>query len=165
MTSCRFEEDVYDRIWYPYNLPHCKSLSTSLTIDSVNGYRLPSTVMRNAVTPTNGSNPLEIQFDTGNSISKFYVYMHFAEIEELKENEHREFNITLNGKLLDESVDYVALNYLDPITILNPQPITGPKLLFSLNKKDNSSLPPILNALEIYFEKDSYQETTDQEDG
>ncbi|XP_054781157.1 probable LRR receptor-like serine/threonine-protein kinase At4g29180 isoform X2 [Prosopis cineraria] len=90
----RFEEDTYDRIWYPYNLPHCQSLSTRVTIDSLNNaYRLPSTVMRTAVTPTN-----------------------------------------------------------------------GPKLWFSLNKKENSSLPPILNAMEIYFEKDSYQEPTAQED-
>ncbi|KAK4269292.1 hypothetical protein QN277_022471 [Acacia crassicarpa] len=162
----RFEEDAYDRIWLPYNLPHCKSLSTGLNIDSLNNaYRLPSTVMRTAVTPTNGSDPLEVQFDTGDPISKFYVYMHFAEIEELLENEQREFNITLNGKLLDGSLNYVVLRYLDLTkTIHNPQPITGPNLWFSLNKKENSTLPPILNAMEIYFEKDSYQEPTDQED-
>ncbi|XP_054781152.1 putative leucine-rich repeat receptor-like protein kinase At2g19210 isoform X1 [Prosopis cineraria] len=161
----RFEEDTYDRIWYPYNLPHCQSLSTRVTIDSLNNaYRLPSTVMRTAVTPTNGSDPLDVQFDTRDPISKFYVYMHFAEIKELQKNERRKFNITLNGKLLDESIDYVILNYLDPTTIYNPQPITGPKLWFSLNKKENSSLPPILNAMEIYFEKDSYQEPTAQED-
>ncbi|KAI9107842.1 hypothetical protein K1719_021178 [Acacia pycnantha] len=161
----RFGEDAYDRIWLPYNLPHCKPLSTGLSIDSLNNaYRLPSTVMGTAVTPTNGSDPLEVQFDTGDPISKFYVFMHFAEIEEPQENEHREFNITLNGKLLDESLNYVVLKYLDLTTIHNPQPITGPNLWFSLNKKENSTLPPILNAMEIYFEKDSYQEPTDQED-
>ncbi|XP_028794817.1 putative leucine-rich repeat receptor-like protein kinase At2g19210 [Neltuma alba] len=161
----RFEEDAYDRIWYPYNLPHCESLSTNLTIDSLkNTYRLPSTVMRTAVTPTNDGDPVEVQFETGDSISKFYVYVHFAEIKELRKNEHREFSIILNGKLLDESEDLVVLNYLDPTTIHNPQPITGPKLWLSLNKKENSTLPPILNAMEIYFEKDSYQEPTDQED-
>ncbi|KAI4329189.1 hypothetical protein L6164_021481 [Bauhinia variegata] len=160
----RYNEDSYDRIWFPYNLPNCSVLmNTSFIVDSLKNteYRLPSMVMRTALTPKNGTDSLELEFDTGDPTLEFYVYMHFAEVEKLKENEHREFNIKLNGNLWNESV---VPQYLHSTTIYSKNSIRGTKLTFTLHKRSNSSLPPILNAMEIYIVKDFLHQPTDQED-
>lgn len=151
-------------MWFPYNLPECKSLSTSDTIDTLTRteYELPSKVMSTAVTSKNSNDSLEFQFETGDLSKNFYVYMHFAEIERLQENEHREFSITVNGNLWNKSL---IPQYLSSTTLSMEQPIRGTNLMFSLQKQPSSTHPPILNAIEIYIEKDVLQAPTDEEDG
>lgn len=70
--TCRYDKDVYDRMWYPYNLPDSTPLNTSFTVDSLNhtAYHLPSTVMKTAVRPTNENDSLEFEFDTGQPTSE-----------------------------------------------------------------------------------------------
>ncbi|KAL6312538.1 hypothetical protein AAG906_029383 [Vitis piasezkii] len=94
----RFKDDAYDRIWFPYNLPDCESLNTTVPIDShaETEYKLPSKVMTTAIRPMNSSASLDFDFDIGDSTLEFYVYMHFAELEGLQENQTRNFSITLN---------------------------------------------------------------------
>jgi len=164
LITCRFEEDAYDRIWYPYNLPDSTLISTSSTIDSVDhtAYHLPPEAMKTAVRPTNENGSLEFEFDTEHPTSDSYVYLHFAEIEKLKENESRVFDITLNGQILSESV---TPKYLQSTTIESAQAIRGSKLKFSIHKKPSSTHPPILNAMEIYVVKEFLHSPTDQEDG
>uniref|UniRef100_A0A2P2MUQ3 Uncharacterized protein MANES_04G136000 n=1 Tax=Rhizophora mucronata TaxID=61149 RepID=A0A2P2MUQ3_RHIMU len=160
----RFPDDVYDRIWTPYDCPRCASRGTNFSIDSLNGsvFNLPSKVMRTAALPINVNDSLHFEFDIGDPTLKFYVYMHFAELQSLQGDQYREFNITLNGNLLSE----VKLhNYLHSMTILSPQPVRGANLSFSLYKSEKSTLPPILNAMEIYIVRDFLQAPTDEEDG
>uniref|UniRef100_A0A2N9FN08 Protein kinase domain-containing protein n=1 Tax=Fagus sylvatica TaxID=28930 RepID=A0A2N9FN08_FAGSY len=89
-----------------------KSLSTSLTIDSemYNPYWVPSVVMSTAATPINESGPLEFYLPP-EANSKYYVYMHFAELVELKANQSRSFNITLNGELSVVAITNIKSKY------------------------------------------------------
>nr|CAN68923.1 hypothetical protein VITISV_044244 [Vitis vinifera] len=160
----RFKDDAYDRIWFPYNLPDCESLNTTVPIDShaETEYKLPSKVMTTAIRPMNSSASLDFDFDIGDSTLEFYVYMHFAELEGLQENQTRNFSITLNGNPWGEA--NIVPKYLHSRTVNNKQPVRGSKLKFSIYKTLNSSLPPILNAMEIYMVKDLLQAPTCQED-
>ena len=164
-TSLRFKDDAYDRIWFPYNLPDCESLNTTVPIDShaETEYKLPSKVMTTAIRPMNSSASLDFDFDIGDSTLEFYVYMHFAELEGLQENQTRNFSITLNGNPWGEA--NIVPKYLHSRTVNNKQPVRGSKLKFSIYKTLNSSLPPILNAMEIYMVKGLLQAPTCQEDG
>lgn len=117
--------------------------------------------MQTAVQPINADKPLNFGFDIGDPNEKLFIYMHFAEIETVQKNQSREFNIELNGVLLEEGV---VLKYLHSTTI-PIESVRGAKLSFSLHKLPNSTLPPILNALEIYLVKDFWQQPTDKEDG
>ncbi|KAL5755891.1 hypothetical protein ACOSQ2_020637 [Xanthoceras sorbifolium] len=157
----RFKDDKYDRMWYPY--PGSESINTSSTTDTLveSDYRLPSTVMRTAVRPMNVNEPLEFVLNTEDPILQFYVYMHFAELENLQKNQHREFYIEINGNLWKKSV---VPKYLQSTTEYSTQSVRGSELRFSLYRTPNSTLPPILNAMEIYTVKDFLQESTDQED-
>ena len=91
--------------------------------------------------------------------SEFYVYMHFAEVVKLRANESRSFNITINGKLW---YGPLSLRYLLIDTVYSTAPLTGRKYVFSILKTGNSTLPPIINAIEIYTVKDLPRSETDQ---
>ncbi|GMY34410.1 putative leucine-rich repeat receptor-like protein kinase At2g19210 [Fagus crenata] len=114
--------------------------------------------METAVRPIDANDSLDFDLDTGDPTLEFDVYLHFAELESLKESEHREFNIDVNG---NREISVVP-NYLSSTTELVP--VRGPKLNFSFRKTPNSTLPPILNAMEVYIKKDFLYEPTDQED-
>ncbi|KAK4590870.1 hypothetical protein RGQ29_021170 [Quercus rubra] len=140
----RYPTDVYDRVWTPFNYNSSTTLSTSLLIDSQsnNYYQPPSIVMSTASTPINVSAPLELNWNSQNATSsQYYVYMHFAEVVNLKANQSRSFNVTVNGKF-----------FYGPIV---------PQYLYTSRV---STLPPILNALEIYSIRDLSKPGTNQQD-
>lgn len=151
-------------MWSPYNYPGSVSINTSFNIDTLveSEYRLPSVVMRTAVKPMDVNDSLNFDFEIGDPTLQFYVYLHFAELEILQGNQHREFNVEINGEIWEKSV---VPSYLRSTTEPSVQPVRGSKLRFSLYKTSNSTLPPILNAMEIYVMKDFLQEATNQEDG
>lgn len=155
---------MYDRSWAPYAYPQWQQITTPRTIDEdgYNDYQLPSIVMRSAATPKNKSEPLLIDLVHEDSTSKFYMYMHFAELEELQANQSRQFNISFNGNHL---YGPVVPSYRHTTTAYTTSALTGEKLQFSIHKTENSTLPPILNAIEFYLVQDFSQSETEQADG
>ena len=127
-----------------------------------NAYWVPSVVMSTAATPINESAPMEFELQPTDTSSEFYVYMHFAEVVKLRANESRSFNITINGELWYGSLSPI---YLLTDTVYSTKSLTGRKYVFSIFKTGNSTLPPIINAIEIYTVKDLSRSETDQEDG
>lgn len=118
--------------------------------------------MSTAATPINESGPLEFYLPP-EANSKYYVYMHFAELVKLKANQSRSFNITLNGELWYDGT--VVPSYLFTNTLFSPSALTGGNYVFSIFKTENSTLPPIINAIEIYTVKHFPQSETDKQDG
>lgn len=151
-------------MWFPYNIPSSISINSSFIIDSLNHneYKLPSTVMKTAMRPLDVNGSLEFELDTGDPSLEFYVYMHFAELEKLQSNQHREFDVELNGNLWAKSI---VPEYLHSKTVVRNEAVRGNWLKFSIYKTLNSTLPPILNAMEIYVVRDFLQAPTDQEYG
>lgn len=90
--------------------------------------------------------------------------MHFAEIENLKRNDKREFNIYQNGNLFNAQ-PFSPLN-LTTTTIYNQEPEIGaPEYTLTMVKSKNSTLPPLFNALELYTLKQFPQNQTYDQDG
>ncbi|GAU24777.1 hypothetical protein TSUD_356060 [Trifolium subterraneum] len=148
----RYKDDVYDRIWLPFQLIDTKPLNTSngLLIQSI--YSPPAIVMSTAATPVNVSAPIIFHWDADNVTDQYVIYMHFNEVEELTKSEARAFNITVNGLFF---YGPMIPGYQVADTILSPTPLTGAeRYIISLFKTENSTLPPILNAVEIYKLKD-----------
>lgn len=148
-TSIRFPDDIHDRIWSPLNTELWYVLSTSIKVDANgdNGYQPGSKVMRTAVTTINGSDALGFNWESEDPTSQYYIYMHFAEIQELQANESREFNIYLNNNLwFGPSVP----DYLSTTTIYSTSATMESKFEVWINSTKNSTRPPLINALEIY---------------
>ncbi|XP_065632096.1 LRR receptor-like serine/threonine-protein kinase IOS1 isoform X2 [Quercus suber] len=119
--------------------------------------------MSTAATPINDSAPLVFHLEPEGATSKYYIYMHFAEVVKLKANQSRSFNVILNG---EHWYGPFVPEYLWTFTLYSKAALTstGGKYVFSLVKTENSTLPPIINAIEVYSVKNLLQSETDQED-
>ncbi|XP_044485430.1 putative leucine-rich repeat receptor-like protein kinase At2g19210 [Mangifera indica] len=162
--TSRYRDDPFDRIWTPYNSNSWVVISSSQPIDSSGtDYKPPSAVMKTAVVPANISNSLQFSWDRSNNISGFYVYFYFAEVQGNRLNQTREQAIYLNGNLWNNpSVIYVY--NLFATTFRSTRAMEAETIDFSINKTENSSLPPILNAFEAYAVKEFSQFPTNQQD-
>ncbi|KAJ9692168.1 hypothetical protein PVL29_011307 [Vitis rotundifolia] len=161
--TVRYKDDAFDRVWEPFSQPYWKSVSSSYSSDSLsdNHFKPPSKVMATAVTPADERYPLEFHWNLDNSTLQFYVYMHFAEVEELQSNQLRELYVSLNGWFL--SPEPIVPGRLVPHTGFSTHSISASsELSLSIFKTHRSTLPPILNALEIYEIKQFFQSSTVQ---
>lgn len=160
----RYDYDALDRIWVPYTYNKWTQLTTSLTVDAQihNDYQVPSIAMRTASTPINASASMDFFWESPDTSTEYYVYLHFAELQQLKANQSRAFNINLNGNYW---FGPFVPKYLSTITVFSRSSLTGGNYNFSLVQTENSTLPPILNAIEIYSLIDLSQPETDGDDG
>ena len=164
LLPIRYPDDVYDRYWIPKLDVDWVQVSTSSTINSQNANNIPDVVLRTAAQSQNASIPLNFSWSPPDSLSKCYVYFHFAEIEKLEAGQQRELTINLNGQhYLTESI---KLDYLNPITIVQTdQPSSGQQLYFSISAAEGTKLPPILNAVEFFVFKELPNKPTAIDDG
>ncbi|KAL9284012.1 putative transferase [Arabidopsis thaliana] len=147
----RFPEDVYDRQWIAYFQPEWTQISTTSDVDNINDYDPPKDALATAARPTNASEPLTIKWtNSDNPNAQYYVYRHFSEIQDLQTNDTREFNMLWNGEVM--SSNPIILKKLDISTIYSQSPrfCDEGKCIFQLIRTNRSTLPPLLNALEVF---------------
>jgi len=116
--------------------------------------------MGTAAIPANVKDNIEFHFLPNYNSSTLYVYMFFAGIQKLQANQTREFNIFVNGDILN--------NYpINPLYLQSVYHIalTEKPLDIWINKTSRSTLPPLLNAIEIYTTRNLSQSATYQTDG
>ncbi|VVB00519.1 unnamed protein product [Arabis nemorensis] len=158
----RYDKDIHDRSWFPYVDNQTKSISTDLSVNTSNTYDVPQPVAMTASVPANASQPLTLNWSLGDITAEAYIYMHFAEIQELKDDEIREFNITYNdGKIW---YPYFRPKKLRITTVYNPRAISSPdgNFNFTFVMTGNSTLPPLINGFELYKVLNIRQLDTDQ---
>ena len=137
---------MYDRFWDYGDTNNWTQFSVSISADALvqNVYKPPAIVMSTAVTPPNVSAPLVIRWEPEHETDQFHVYMHFTE---LFANQTRQFNIMRNGEL---RIPNFSPRYLTVDTLSTKLAISGKEINYSLERTQNSTLPPIINAIEIY---------------
>ena len=128
---------------------------------SENVYKLPAKVMETAVKPLNGST-LSFYLDGIDSSQKFYIYLHVAEIETLVEGEIRQFTVLVNNGTIFNAIQP---RYMAADTYFTGSSLSGSELNFLLSPTNQSTLPPIMNALEIYKIKEFLQSPTEERHG
>ncbi|WOK95694.1 leucine-rich repeat receptor-like serine/threonine-protein kinase [Canna indica] len=151
--TIRYPTDPFDRIWWGYTWWAWANVTTHSTVRSfsVDEIRAPSAVMETAVIPANGS---RMSFywdfaDSGFRNNVFYAYLHFAELVALSPNQSRAFNIFLNGETWYENLSpsYLQADYI--YSKYGPLP-SNDTYQWDLTSNATSTLPPILNAREIF---------------
>ncbi|XP_019091490.1 PREDICTED: probable LRR receptor-like protein kinase At1g51890 isoform X2 [Camelina sativa] len=160
----RYDEDVHDRTWTPFLGNKTSVISTDASVDTSNFYNVPQPVAKTAAVPANATQPLTIDWTLDDITAQSYIYMHFAEIENLEANATREFNITFNGGR--NWYSYFRPPKFSITTIFNPGAVSSPdgKFNFTFEMTGNSSLPPLINGLEIYKVLNIEQQETDQDE-
>ncbi|XP_019092979.1 PREDICTED: receptor-like protein kinase At5g59670 isoform X2 [Camelina sativa] len=159
----RYMKDVYDRTWDGFFSKEWTQISTNLTVKNNNIYVPPQDALKNAATPTNTSAPLTVYWNSPNFTAEYYLYVHLAEIQDLQANEIREFNILFNGELFAGPIIPVKRS-LFTINNVIPQTCQGGRCSLQLTRTKNSTLPPLLNAFEIYEVIQFPQLETDESD-
>ncbi|RWW68487.1 hypothetical protein BHE74_00023987, partial [Ensete ventricosum] len=157
-----FPADPYDRIWSSFMDPSWSTLSSSSNVNnSLNMFEPPSAVMQTAVTPASGSQ-LVFSWDSVSPDDELYAVLHFAELQNLTGNATRMFNITRNGEL---RYDRYTPPYLSADFIYSNVPFEGSsRYEYVLNSTSDSTLPPIINAFEVYSLMQLTQAATDSGD-
>lgn len=124
----------------------------------------PSKVLSTASTLINASAPMEFYWNDDDPSSLYYVYMYFAEVQVLKANQSRLFKIYLNDNLWIK--DDILVLYLTENVARSLAPLTVNSTYdFKFIMSQGSTLPPLLNAIEIYKVINFLQLTTQQQDG
>ncbi|KAL0857128.1 hypothetical protein Bca101_062282 [Brassica carinata] len=162
--NIRYPNDVTDRDWTPYFNGTQWTEVTSLNVKiSSNDYNLPQSVMASASTPKSAFAPWNFSWSIFPSTTQFYIYMHFAEIQTLQANETREFSVSVNGKFAYERYSPTKLS-METIFLSKPQQCEEGKCIVELLRTSNSTLPPLMNAFEIYTVIEFPQLETNQDD-
>ncbi|KAL5576852.1 hypothetical protein UlMin_018551 [Ulmus minor] len=158
----RYPDDLYDRIWQNHLDNNWSEITTSRKVDS-NHYKPPTEVMSTAGTPKNENSSMDLNWDSSDAIAEFYVcYLYFAELQNLERNQYRAFDIILNGETYYSTMfpTYLASTTVYPTSSLDGKT----SYTLSLVKLENSTLPPILNACELFQRMDFSDPETDQND-
>lgn len=142
-------------------------MSTNHTIDSDsnNDFQPASIVMRTAAVPKNVSGSVDISLEIDDPNLQFYTYVHFAEIQKLQDNEFREMNIFLGGEYWYGPFSIDDYLYTTTIFSISASSINGGNYTLSVQRAENSTLPPILNAIEVFSVKEFLEQQTDENDG
>ncbi|XP_009396747.3 probable LRR receptor-like serine/threonine-protein kinase At5g59680 [Musa acuminata AAA Group] len=160
--SVRFPDDPYDRVWSPYMDPSWSTLSSTSEVNNTDKmFEPPSAVMQTAVTPASGSQ-LAFSWDSVSPDDELYAVLHFAELQKLTGNATRVFNITRNGEFRHrvDILPYLLADYL-----YSGVPFEGySRYEYVLNATSDSTLPPIINAFEVYSLMQLTQAATDSGD-
>lgn len=128
---------------------------------SENEYNLPAKIMETAYRPRNATS-LDFYLIGIDSSLEFYMYFHFAEVEEVQAGQLRQFTISLNSKIISDPIEPM---YMASQTYFTQSSLSGSDMNFSLAMTNQSTLPPILNALEIYMIKEFLQSPTQENNG
>ncbi|GMI93761.1 IMPAIRED OOMYCETE SUSCEPTIBILITY 1 [Hibiscus trionum] len=152
----RFGQDIYDRGWWPYQTTDWTQITTSSNIiNGFNDYQPPLLAMRSACIPANASQPFVFPINSGDPNAQYYFYLHFAEIQVLEANQSREFNIYFNETLI---LGPYSPKNLSADTFYSTSAFRAG--VISLVRTANSTLPPILNAIEVYTVKEFLRSQT-----
>ncbi|CAN8254977.1 unnamed protein product [Cochlearia groenlandica] len=149
-TLLRYPKDVYDRAWVPYFDTEWTQISTTKNVSNKNHYDPPQGALKVAATPTNSTASLMINWSLENPDDQIYLYRHFAEIQVVKAIDTREFDCVLNGETINTQP--FSPKYLEIQTMLTtiPRECKGGICRMELIKTRRSTLPPLLNAFEVY---------------
>lgn len=122
--------------------------------------------MASAATRVNDNGTLEFPWKLKDSTTRFHIYLHFAELQTLLANETREFNVLLNGEVFYGPYSPKKLSIETMIT--KPESTLrceGGICSLQLVKTTKSTLPPLINAIELFTVVEFPQSETNQDEG
>ncbi|KAM7522259.1 hypothetical protein LguiA_012161 [Lonicera macranthoides] len=159
----RYSDDIYDRIWIPVVAGNglIKATSDAIFIDN-NAVpdRPPQAVLQNAITASVASSSITLNLNFVDSDKLVYINFYFSEVTQLDSTELRSFRILVNNQPSKPIVPIYA-----NVTELNASNFTlSSNTTFSLVPTPDSTLPPLINAMEIFYISDVMTKGTDSND-
>ncbi|XBJ06922.1 hypothetical protein VPH35_012507 [Triticum aestivum] len=173
--TIRYPDDPHDRLWYPwFDATIWAEISTTERVYGVGDdlFEVPWKVMQTAIVTRNASENIWFGWesldaeprDDDPSRPGYIAILHFAELQLLNASngELRQFYINLNDELAYPTG--FTPEHLISNAIYDTKPSRHSGYNFSINATANSTLPPILNAVEVYYVIPTTNLGTDSQD-
>ncbi|KAJ3701805.1 hypothetical protein LUZ61_005510 [Rhynchospora tenuis] len=166
--AVRYPSDPYDRVWQPWGpAPGWVTISTKKSIVNYKDdeFEAPSAALQFAEMPANKSRELNFNFGDGHTTTEYFFIFYFSELVDLSgSNQSRIFSIYLSTDTVPWAEPF-SPPYLRGLYLHANGFFTGhTSYNFSLQATDNSTLPPILNAIEVYTRLVPTEATTNLSD-
>lgn len=157
-------------MWVPYFSGSMETLSAESNIiintNKFQGYpAIPSDVLKSGGVPiANGSNMTITLNWSKDKVGRVEMLSYYAEIQNLT-NQSRLFEISSSIRGGRWAGPYGNLNYSDWTVYGNNWDYDKSSLWYSFRKTVNSSLPPLINAYEVFVLKTLTQMSTNEDEG
>ncbi|KAL4558282.1 hypothetical protein LXL04_036480 [Taraxacum kok-saghyz] len=162
--TIRFPADAYDRIWNPAlgnGLLNMKSEASVIDVDIPNNP--PQEVLKHAIMAPNTSQMITLGLPIIDYPFRYplYINWYFSEVQEVNSTDIRSFRVLEN--MLPFSLAIVPP--FGKVTVYFISNLTAtPATNFSLNPLGDATLPPLINAVEVYSISDALTNGTNNKD-
>ncbi|KAF8396708.1 hypothetical protein HHK36_018335 [Tetracentron sinense] len=161
--TVRSPDDTYDRIWVPAVVGNglMKVESDNLImVVNVADYP-PEAVLLSAITSTSSNASVVLGTNLPTQKVPIYMNMYFAEMSQLDSTEKRSFEIYIDGKSISDPIippyGSVLEMYITNVTASSNTSV-------SLVATSDSTLPPLINAMEVFSVYDALTDGTNSKD-
>ncbi|WRX32955.1 Malectin-like domain - like 10 [Theobroma cacao] len=160
----RYSDDLYDRIWVPAINGGDFTVLTSdeSFIDVSLDDNPPGAVFKNAFAPNSTSISIQLGTNLPATEVPIYMNMYFSEVSVLDSTQRRSFQLYIDGKSTSNpfipSYGKAGEMYLANFS-------ASSNTNFSLVATSVSTLPPLINALEVFTVSDELTDGTNRDDG
>lgn len=138
------------------------NISTSSIVDPDKNFATPSLVMQTAATTSSTNQSIDYSWKSANESTNFFIILHMSEIQDIPSTSLREIDIFVDGFRLFNDSD--VLKKLESFWVYYSD--TGyNNYNVSVKATSRSTLPPLLNALEIYVKTPTTGIPTNNVDG
>ncbi|CAN6350417.1 unnamed protein product [Urochloa humidicola] len=166
----RYPDDPHDRVWGPWiDTAAFDVISTTNKVLNIDNdlFDAPSKVMQTAITPLNATKPIHFYWDNKPQLRdptpQYIAVMYFSDLQLLPNNSVREFYINVNGELW--SPGGITPDYLRSNAVYSEVPFrASARYNVIINATANSTLPPFINAVEVFSIISTTNPTTDSQD-
>ncbi|KAJ6682907.1 hypothetical protein OIU74_021042 [Salix koriyanagi] len=162
-STVRFPDDVYDRIWVPARIGSgiVSVASDAIFISVANAPdNPPREVLQNAITTSSSSGSIILYHGFPDQDVSVYMNLYFSEVSALDTTQKRSFNFYIDN--IKESEPIIP-PYGEAMEIIGNFTASA-NTSISLVSTTNSTLPPLINAMEIFFVSDRLTDGTDSKD-
>ncbi|CAM0953444.1 unnamed protein product [Alopecurus aequalis] len=166
-NAIRYPDDPYDRLWDPFpdSTTAWAEISTKMNVE-IGEYifQPPKVVMQTAITPQKVSNNIEVTLDLRGTPDRSLGYIdmkYFAELQQLSSNARRQFNVYRNSF---ETATAYTPSHLAEVCLYSTETFQASQYKLAINATTNSTLPPIINAIELFSVISTTTVATDSRD-
>ncbi|CAL9184881.1 unnamed protein product [Musa hybrid cultivar] len=158
----RYKDDVYDRIWTPSiisnGLTALASDTSFIVPDSMD--KPPALVLQTAVAPTQLSSLSILPTYQPTSTLTIFMNMYFSEMSELESTQMRSFEIYVDGVNVSAPVSPPYQNFIE----LSFNMPANSNTAIELRPTADSTLPPIISAMEVFLVSAALSNGTNADD-
>ncbi|KAH7677974.1 Non-specific serine/threonine protein kinase protein [Dioscorea alata] len=159
-----YPDDKYGRIWEAAPKNNYKDLTADFqTLLSTVNDDPPNAAMRTAIQSKSPSDPILLSFNLKEFARPLYIALYFTEVSKLKPRQNRTFDIYISGQDFNLKLSPVYQKCNEVHGYVVPTPGMS-KIILSLVASENSNMPPILNAMELFSVSETVSNGTAPQD-